>query len=148
MEVRAWAIISETGLDLDPSLSLIKYETWHKFLTFWNLSFLFYKVRILLCWNILGPWLVWLSGLSAGLWTRGLWVQFTVRAHAGVVGQVPSSGYMRGNHTMMFLSLSFSLLPFSLKQINKILKNKKNFLKRNILGRIKWDDICKVPDTE
>ena len=32
-----------------------------------------------------------------------------------VVGQVPSRGLMRGNHTLMFLSLSFSL-PFSLKK--------------------------------
>ena len=35
------------------------------------------------------PWLVWLSGLSAGLRTKGLLVQFPVRAHAWVAGQVP-----------------------------------------------------------
>ena len=35
-------------------------------------------------------------------------VQFPVRAHACVAGQVPSGGHMRGNHTLMFLSLSFS----------------------------------------
>ena len=34
---------------------------------------------------------------------------FPVRAHAWVVGQVPSRGCARGNHTYMFLSLSFSL---------------------------------------
>ena len=28
------------------------------------------------------PWLVWLSGLRASLWTKGLPVQFPVRAHA------------------------------------------------------------------
>ena len=59
------------------------------------------------------PWLVWLSGLSTGLQTKGWLVQFTVRAHAWVVGQVLSRGRMRGNHTLVFLSLSFSL-PFSL----------------------------------
>ena len=53
------------------------------------------------------PWLVWLSGLSAGLWTRGLLVQFQVRVHACVVGQVPSTGCVRGNHTLMFLPKSF-----------------------------------------
>ena len=71
------------------------------------------------------PWLVWLSGLSAGLRTKGSPVQFPVRAHAWVAGQVPSRGNMRGNHTLMFLFLSFSL-PLSLKIIHKILKKKKN----------------------
>ena len=33
----------------------------------------------------------------------------TIRAHAWVVSQVPSRGCARGNHTLMFLSLSFSL---------------------------------------
>ena len=70
------------------------------------------------------PWLVWLSGLSAGLRTKGSPVQFPVRAHAWVAGQVPSRGNMRGNHTLMFLFLSFSL-PLSLKIINKILKKKR-----------------------
>ena len=54
------------------------------------------------------PWLVWLSGLSAGLRTKGSPVQFSVRACAWVGGQVPSWGCTRGNHTLMFLSLSFS----------------------------------------
>ena len=55
--------------------------------------------------TILMPWLVWLGGLSAGLRTKGL----PVRAHAWVAGQVPSRGCATGNHTSMFLSLSFSL---------------------------------------
>ena len=38
------------------------------------------------------PWLVWLSGLSAGLQTKGSPVRFPVRAHLWVVGQVPSRG--------------------------------------------------------
>ena len=37
---------------------------------------------------------------------------FAVRTHAWVAGQVPSWGYVRGNHTLMFLSLSFSLPAF------------------------------------
>ena len=50
-----------------------------------------------------------LSGLSAvGLGTKRLLVRFPVRAQAWVVGQVPSRGRVRGNHTLMFLSLSFS----------------------------------------
>ena len=64
------------------------------------------------------PWLVWLSGFSAGLRTKGWWFQFPVRARAWVSGQVPSRGHMRGNHTLMFLSLSFSFPSPSLK-INK-----------------------------
>ena len=59
------------------------------------------------------PWTVWLSGLSTSLQTKGSPTRFPVRAHAWVVGQVPSRGYMRGNHTLMFLFLSFSL-PSSL----------------------------------
>ena len=55
------------------------------------------------------PWLVWLSGLCARLWTKGSLVRCPVRAHAWIAGQVPSKGRMRGNHTLMFLSLSFSL---------------------------------------
>ena len=46
--------------------------------------------------------------LSTSLKTKGSPVRFPVRAHAWVVGQVPSRGCMRGNHTLMFLSLSFS----------------------------------------
>ena len=38
-------------------------------------------------------------------------VQFPVRAHAWVVGQIPSRGCMRGNHTLMFLPVTLFLLP-------------------------------------
>ena len=57
------------------------------------------------------PWLMWLSGLNAGLRTKGLLVRFPVRAHAWVAGQVPSRRYMKGNHTLMFLSLSSPAFP-------------------------------------
>ena len=40
--------------------------------------------------------LVWLSGLSTRLQTERLLVQFPVRAHAWVAGQIPISGYVRG----------------------------------------------------
>ena len=51
-------------------------------------------------------------------------VWFPVRAHAWVVGQVPSRGHVRGNHTLMFLSLSFSF-PSSLSENKHNLKKKK-----------------------
>ena len=57
------------------------------------------------------PWLVQLSGLSVGLQTKGPLVQFPVRAHVWVEGQVPSVGHTRGTHTLIFLSLSFSFPP-------------------------------------
>ena len=47
-----------------------------------------------------------------------------VRAHAWVVGRVPGGGRcMRGNNTLMLLSLSLSL-PHSLKRNKYFLKNK------------------------
>ena len=60
---------------------------------------------------------MWLSGLIVGLQTTGSLVQFPVRAHAEVAGQVPSRGRSRGNQSTYlsnidaFLSLSpsFSL---------------------------------------
>ena len=64
------------------------------------------------------PWLVWLSGLSAGLQTEGLPVWFQVRAHAWVAGQVPSEGRARGSHPLLFLSLSLSF-PLCLKKKKK-----------------------------
>ena len=54
-------------------------------------------------------WLVWLSGLSTGLKTERSLVQFLVRAHAWVVGQAPTRGCTRGNHTLMLLFLPFPL---------------------------------------
>ena len=81
------------------------------------------------------PWLVWLSGLSASLRTRGSLVQFPLKAHAWVSGQVPKGRCMRGSHTLIFLSLSPSL-PFSLK-ISKILKKKKKKKEKNILNNTK-----------
>ena len=41
---------------------------------------------------------------------KGSPVPFLVRAHAWAVGQGPSRGRARGNHTLMFPSLSPSLL--------------------------------------
>ena len=55
------------------------------------------------------PWLVWLSGLSV-LWeSRELLVQFLVRAHAWVVGQVPRQGALEATTHRCF---SPSLPPF------------------------------------
>ena len=51
-------------------------------------------------------WLLWLSGLSE---SKGHQFDSQSRAHAWVTSQVPSRGHARGNHTLMFFSLSFSL---------------------------------------
>ena len=68
------------------------------------------------------PWLVWLSGLSTGLWTKGSPVQFPVRAHAWVAGQVPSWEPRKATaHWCVSPSLPPSL---SLSQ-NKQIKSKK-----------------------
>ena len=42
---------------------------------------------------------------------QGSPIGFSVRAHAWVVGQVPSRGRTRGHHTLMFPSFSLSLPP-------------------------------------
>ena len=76
----------------------------------------------------LQPWLVWLSGLSTGLRTKGSLVWFPVRAHAWVVGQAPSRGRVRDSYTSMcgwFLSLCISF-PFPLSKTISI----KYFLKK------------------
>ena len=54
----------------------------------------FLKIRaiVIALSNNIEPWLVWLSGLSAGLQTKQSLVWFPVRAHAWVAGQMPSGG--------------------------------------------------------
>ena len=44
----------------------------------------------------ISPWLVWHAGFSTRLQTIGSLVQFPVRAHVCVAGQVPSKGHIRG----------------------------------------------------
>ena len=61
--------------------------------------------------NRMLPWLVLLSGLSAFLQTYGSPVWLSFRAHAWVVGQVPSRGHARGNHTLTFFSLFLLSFP-------------------------------------
>ena len=51
-----------------------------------------------------------------------------VKAHAWVAGQVPSRGHTRGNHTLMFLSLSPSL-ALSIKKKKR--KKEKRKLKKS-----------------
>ena len=99
----------------------------------WLLYFVYEQVLLILSlkhlcnsyqWKLLKvPRLVWLSGLSTGLHTKGSLVRFPVRAHAWVVGQVPSGGRARGNHTITFLS-SFSL-PSTLSKTKKRKKERK-----------------------
>ena len=71
---------------------------------------------------IIGPWPVWLSGLSTGRpVNQRITGSIPVRAHAWVVGQVPNWRHVTGHHSLMFLSLSFSL-PFSKSKSIKSLK--------------------------
>ena len=51
-------------------------------------------------------WLMWLSGLSTGLWIKRSPVGFPVRTHARVAGQVPGA---RGNQSMYLLHIDVSL---------------------------------------
>ena len=54
------------------------------------------------------PWLIWLNGLSAGLRTKALPVQFPVRAHVWVAGHVPSMGYTLMRQPYIDVSLLLS----------------------------------------
>ena len=80
-------------------MRIFEFDFWYKPKVYYFKRFFFFL-----------PWLVWLSGLSAGLQTKGSLVHFPVRAHAWLVGQVPSRGCTRGNHTLMFLSTSLPSL--------------------------------------
>ena len=77
----------------------------------------------------LQPWLVWLSGLSARVQTKGLEFDsqsghIPVRSNSG---QDRSSGCTRGNDTLMFLSPS---LPLPVKTNKYNLKTKKKDIKK------------------
>ena len=64
--------------------------------------------------------------IEHGLQTKGSPVLSPVRAHVWVAGQVPSRGHTRGNHTLMLLSLSFSVLsPLSKNKFKKKSKKKR-----------------------
>ena len=81
---------------------------------------------------------MWLSGLSAGLRIKGSLVWFPVRAHAWVVGQVPSAGWgaqEATTHWCFSPSLSSSI-TLCLK-INKIFERKKYFLSK--LLSLSWE---------
>ena len=68
--------------------------------------------------NQLLPWLVWLSGLSAGLQTKGSPVRFPVRVHAWVADQVPGSGLCE-REPYTDISLPLFLSPFPSLKISK-----------------------------
>ena len=75
---------------------------------------------LILIKNLILPWLVWLSGLSASLQTKGSLVQFPVRAHAWVAGQVPSGGRVPSERQPHIdISLLLFLPAFSSLKINK-----------------------------
>ena len=59
------------------------------------------KIKILFALASVAQW------TERGLQTKGSLVRFPVKAHAWVVGQLPSRRHVRSNHTLMFLSLSF-----------------------------------------
>ena len=66
------------------------------------------------------PWLVWLSGLSVGLRTKGSLVRFQVRAHAWVAGWVTSGG---AHERQPHIDVPLPLFP-SLSKNKYILKKK------------------------
>ena len=71
-------------------------------------GFLPVSIDTIIIKNVHVPWLVWLSGLSAGLQIEGLPVLFPVRAHAWVAGQ----GERQPIDVSVLMSLPFFLPPF------------------------------------
>ena len=84
----------------------------------------FNLVKIQYLKPIILPWLMRLSGLSAGLRTKGLQVWFPVRVHAWVACQLPRWGRAKGNQSMFLSYMNVSLPPSLLS------KDKQKFLKR------------------
>ena len=84
---------------------------WVSFNSFYCISYLsvhhsiFYFLKFAFC----PGWCNSVDWIECWPWTKGSPVWFPVRAHAWAVGHVPSWGHVRDNHTLMFLSLSFSL---------------------------------------
>ena len=78
----------------------------HSFFFFWNI---FYY-----------PWLVWVSGLSMSLQTKGSPVWFPVRHMPGLWARSPTRGTWKA-HTHWYFSPSFSP-SFPLSKTNKTLK--------------------------
>ena len=56
--------------------------------------------------------MVWLSGLNTSLGAKRSLVQFPLRAHAWVVGQIPSWGHVIGNRMMYLSHIDVSLPLF------------------------------------
>ena len=61
------------------------------------------------------PWLVWLSGLSARLRTKGLPVPFPVRTHAWVAARSPAGGVWDATTHWCFSPCLPPCFPLSLK---------------------------------
>ena len=76
---------------------------------FLNILFLFFLISKSLNRKLQRPWLVWPSGLSTSQRTKKSLLWFLVKAHVWVAGRIPSWRSARGNHTLMFLSLSSPL---------------------------------------
>ena len=83
---------------------------------------------------------MWLSGLSAGLRSKGSPVQFQfpVKAHAWVAGKVPSRGHTRGNHTDVALS------PLSKNKVGFFFKFTNSWSLENSSSKTKEDLACFV----
>ena len=83
---------------------------------FFNYTFQYLK-------TLYEPWLVWLSGLSAGLRTKGSPVPLPLRAHAWVAGQVPGWGHVQEVTTDISL-VHGCVSPFLSPSLPLSLKNK------------------------
>ena len=88
--------------DTFPSISSCCY-TYRKV----ERNIFFYRWKLL--WK--EPWLVWLTGLSTDLWTKGSLVWFPLRAHAWVAAQVPY-GSAPKRQPQIDISLPFFLPRF------------------------------------
>ena len=71
------------------------------------------------------PWLVWLSGLSAWLRTKGLPVPLPVRAHAWVAARSPAGGVWEATTHWCFSPCLPPCFPLCLKTNKLNLKKKK-----------------------
>ena len=127
-------VLSSDVVFIQANICLHWQFLWYDFQAFlWKHSFIKFALK---CGAL--PWLVWLSGLSASLQTKGSPVRFPIKAHAWVSGQFPVGGMQEVTTYRCFSPTQSPSLPLSLK-INRWKIKHKNKNERIKCGARAYD---------